>query len=112
MDEWLEQHGRSFKYRGSTDEHHIFVMRPLDFAHFAGLSEEQKPSHVWARLSPVLLDLSVQDPEAVLILLTDAIIGTPIFVLHDQRKIRVTSSATLTHKCIFHELDFDVSYFG
>ncbi|KAI6191166.1 hypothetical protein M3Y97_00198500 [Aphelenchoides bicaudatus] len=107
MDDWLKKFGRSFRYQGSTDENHIFTLRPVDFLHFSGLSTEEKPVQLWARLSPALLDLQIEDPEVVLILLTDVVIGTPIFLLHDQQRIRVTSSATLTHKCIFHELDFN-----
>lgn len=73
------------------------------------MGEARKPVQVWARLSSAIRDLPVQDPEAILILLSDFIIGNPIFILHDQQRIKVTSSSTLNHKCIFHELDFDVS---
>lgn len=112
LNEWLIKHGSSFNYKGSTDENHIFLLRPIDYLHFAGLSDQQKPMEVWARLSPVLLDLPIQDPEAILILLTDFIIGSPIFTLYDQQRIRVTNSATLNHKIFFHELDFDVRLFS
>lgn len=110
MDEWRTKYGRSFKYHGASDETQIFVIRPIDSLHFAGLSDRDKPIQVWAQLSPVLLDCPIKDPEAILILLSDSIIGNPIYTLHDQRYIRITSSSTLHHKCIIHELDFDVSF--
>jgi hypothetical protein len=111
MNDWLNKHGRiSNNYRNSTNENHIFMIRPIDYLHFSAISDQHKPLQIWARLSPAVINLSIPDPEAVLILLSDFIIEIPIFVLYHQRQIRVSNSATLTHKCIFHELDFNVSY--
>ncbi|KAI6226796.1 hypothetical protein M3Y95_00658600 [Aphelenchoides besseyi] len=107
MNKWQKEHGQSFNYRGCTPENQIFQVRPIDHMHYAGLSYETKPMLVWARLSPTLLDLPIRDPEAIPLLLSDLIIGHPIFVHFDQLQIRVTSSATLSHKVYFHEFNFD-----
>ncbi|KAI6210837.1 hypothetical protein M3Y96_00370300 [Aphelenchoides besseyi] len=101
MNKWQKEHGRSFDYRGCTPDNQIFQVRPIDHMHYAGLSNETKPMLVWARLSPTLLDLPIRDPEAVPLLLN------PIFVHFDQLQIRVTSSATLSHKVYFHEFNFN-----
>ncbi|CAD5227908.1 unnamed protein product [Bursaphelenchus okinawaensis] len=102
QNEWRRKHGFTGKLETKEDVY-LFDWRPVNIQKYLGLSGERTVTQVWARLADSVRDLPITDPLSIPILMSDWTIGHPIAIYHRQLQIEIPSSASLTHKIIFHQ---------
>ncbi|CAD5235357.1 unnamed protein product [Bursaphelenchus xylophilus] len=102
--EWRRQSGRDERFETKEDVY-LFDWRPINIQKYLGISGEREVTYVWARLADSVRDLPIADPLAIPILMSDWIIGHPIHIYHRQLQVKLTTSASMTHKLIFHQDD-------
>lgn len=91
----------------------LFELRPVNFEAFAAMdsSTDSQKIQCWARLAPHLQHIQIKEPMFVPITICDYLACFPTIIALNQRRVRFTAGASLTHRVTIHRSKgFDVSF--